>query len=122
MTIGWKLDRAERDALLARFPPRYAEAVADHVTLLANDAGGESADPPAPIAQARIVGHADDGAGVEAMVAALDGSTERPDGGTWHVTWSLAPGRRARESNDVIARLGWTALDGGPLRLEPARW
>ena len=31
--IGWKLDKGEREQLLARFPPRYPEAVADHVTL-----------------------------------------------------------------------------------------
>ena len=31
--IGWKLDRAEREALLRRFPPRWAQPVADHVTL-----------------------------------------------------------------------------------------
>lgn len=122
MTTGWKLDHDQRSALLARHPPRYAQAVADHVTLLANHAGGMTADPPEPVGAACIVGHADDGAGVEAMVVAIDGSTRRPDDGTWHVTWSLAEGRTAKESNAVIARLGWQALDGGPLNLEPARW
>jgi hypothetical protein len=29
--VGWKLDRSDREALLRRFPPKYAEAVADHV-------------------------------------------------------------------------------------------
>lgn len=33
--VGWKLDRAERAALLAAFPPKFAQAVADHVTLKA---------------------------------------------------------------------------------------
>lgn len=73
-------------------------------------------------ANARIVGRADDGRGVEAMVVELDGSTTRPDGGIWHVTWSLADGREARESNDVIAIHGWAALDGPALALLPARW
>lgn len=122
MTTGWKLDRAQRDDLLARYPPRYATAVADHVTLLSNQAGGATADPPAPAGEARIVGHADDGAGVEAMVVAIDGSTDRPDGGTWHVTWSLGEGRAARESNTVIAERDWTPLDGPVLDLSPARW
>lgn len=122
MTTGWKLDRDRRAELLARFPPRYALAVADHVTLLSNGVGGAAADPPGPVSQARIVGRADDGAGVEAMVVEIDGGTARPDGSTWHVTWSLAEGRAARESNDVIAALGWQALDGGELALSPARW
>lgn len=122
MPTGWKLDRAQREALLGRYPPRYAEAVADHVTLLSDKAGGDSADPPNPAPDARIVGRADDGAGVEAMVVAIGGSTDRPDGGVWHVTWSLAEGREARDSNDVIAQHGWSEFDGGPIQLEPARW
>jgi hypothetical protein len=115
--IGWKLDRSERDALLERFPPRYPEAVADHVTLEKGDA------PLPPDVNAKIVGHADDGNGVEAMVVALDGSTDRPDGSTFHITWSLAPGRRAVESNDVLKKRGWDAL-GEPIAVTvtPARF
>lgn len=117
--IGWKLDRAERAGLLRRFPPRYANVVADHVTL-ATDARG---DPlPGPV-RAAIVGRADDGEGVEAMAVAIDGSTERPDGSTFHITWSLAPGRRAVESNDVLRELGFAALDEQvPVALSPARF
>jgi hypothetical protein len=115
--IGWKLDRTEREDLLRRFPPRYPKAVADHVTLEKSDA-----TLPPPVA-ARIVGHADDGNGVEAMVVALDGSTDRPDGSIFHITWSLAPGRRAVESNDVLRDRGWDAL-GEPVRVTvtPARF
>ena len=115
--IGWKLDRSERDALLRRFPPRYPEAVADHVTLEKSEA-----PPPQPVA-ARIVGHADDGNGVEAMVIAIDGSTDRPDGSTFHITWSLAPGRRAKESNDVLKDRGWDAIEQPiPVTVTPARF
>ena len=32
------------------------------------------------------------------MVVELDGTTDRPDGSTYHITWSLGPGRkRARK-------------------------
>lgn len=115
--IGWKLDASQRDELLARFPPRFGRVVAHHVTLRPFVA----ADSPLPDpVQAQLVGEACDGEGVQAFVVAIDGSTARPDGGTWHVTWSLAPGRKAKESNDVIAR-GWTALDAPvALRLAPA--
>jgi len=119
MTIGYKLDLGARLALIEEFEPRYGHVVADHVTLRA----GEDADPvPEPIGQAEIVGHADDGDGVEAYVVAIDGSTQRPDGGTWHITWSLAPGRSARESNDVIAERGWTPMAPHALLIYPARW
>ena len=115
--IGWKLDRDERAALLKRFPPRYDQPVADHVTLQ------KTAARLPPRMTARIVGRADDGAGVEAMVVALDGSTDRPDGSTFHITWSLAPGRRAVESNEVIRERGWDRLDETvPVTVTPARF
>ena len=105
--LGWSLDRQARRELLERFPPAYADAVADHVTLRAGI--GLEDDKPAP-ASCRIVGRADDGEGVEAMVVEIDGTTDRPDGSIYHITWSLdrARGRRAGESNDVIRKLGWT--------------
>lgn len=111
---GWKLDRSEREQLLRRFPPHYPQAVADHVTL----EPGEGPLPPQ--VSARIVGHADDGAGVEAMVVAIDGSSDRPDGSTFHITWSLGPGRRAKESNDVLRDRRWTAMDPVPVTVRPA--
>jgi hypothetical protein len=120
MTIGWKLDPDCRDMMLSRFPPRYERVVADHVTRHFNHEL-DAAAPPA-ISNARIVGRADDNVGVETMIVALDGTTTRPDGGTWHVTWSLAEGRSARESNDLLADNGWEPLDGGQLRLTPAVW
>src|SRR3954465_8802294 len=105
--IGWKLDRAQRAELLQQFLPHYPNVDADHVTF-------RRAPPDAPLpdeAEAEIVGRADDGAGVEAMVVRLDGTTDRPDASPWHIPWSLAEGRRAQESNDVIAARGWTAFD-----------
>lgn len=118
--IGWKLDRVEREALLRRFPPAYSEVVADHVTLRV---GATAATPlPRPV-EAAIVGRADDGDGLECLVVGLDGTTDRPDGSTYHVTWSLGPGRRARESNDLLRERGWTPLPAPvPLTLKPARF
>ena len=112
---GWLLDPAEREALLARFPPHYPVVVAHHVTLKFGDA----AAAPQP-ASGEIVGEADDGTGVQALVAAIDGGIARPDGGTFHVTWSLAEEREARESNDVIAECGWRPVTPPvPLQLTP---
>jgi hypothetical protein len=113
---GWLVDPAQREALLARFPPRYPRVVAHHVTLKFGD---RHAAPPGRVS-AEIVGEADDGAGVQALVVAIDGSPARPDGATFHVTWSLAEGREAKESNDVIAAHGWTPVHPpAPLRLVP---
>ena len=100
---GWLVDPDARDALLARFPPRYARVVAHHVTLKFGD---ETARTPTETL-GQIVGEADDRAGVQALVVAIGGTTARPDGGVFHITWSLEAGREARESNDVIVA-GWT--------------
>jgi hypothetical protein len=118
--IGWKLDRDQRKELLQQFPPKFSEVVADHVTLAARvDAGAELPSEQ----HGEIVGRVDDGEGVEAMVVSLGGTTDRPDGSTYHITWSLAPGRSARESNDVIACLGWTPIElPMPVKLAPARF
>lgn len=114
------MNRDERAQLLERFAPRYAEVIADHVTLRV----GANATTPLPRqVPARIVGRADDGKGVECMVVELDGTTDRPDGSTYHITWSLGPGRKARESNDVLRDCGWEYLDAPiSIDLEPARF
>lgn len=118
--IGWKLDRGERAELLEQFPPRYPDPIADHVTL----AVGEGQRPlPGPV-DATIVGRADDRRGLECLVVAIDGSTDRPDGSTFHITWSLdkSRGRKPRESNDLLREQGWDRLAKEiPVGLEPAQ-
>ena len=100
---GWELPESERDALLPIFVPRYATLVADHVTLRF----GTDEDTPLPTARTgEVVGEADDGEGVQALVVRIAGTTDRGDGSHYHITWSLGPGRRAKESNDVIAAKG----------------
>ena len=117
---GWKLPQEQRTLLLERFPPKYSNVVADHVTLRVG------ATPQTPLPRevdARIVGRADDGDSLECLVVELDGTTDRPDGSTYHITWSLGPGRKARESNDVLRDKGWSHIDAPiAVELEPARF
>ena len=118
---GWKLPEVERELLLRRFPPKYENVVADHVTLRA----GATLQTPLPDkpASSKVLGRGDDGSGLECLVVEIDGTTDRPDGSTYHITWSLGPGRRARESNDVLRDRGWDYLDAPiPVELEPARF
>lgn len=119
VTIGWALSRAQRLELLAQFEPAYPDVIADHVTLKTR------VPETAPLPGERvgeIIGRVDDERGVEAMVVKIDGTTERPGGGVYHITWSLDDGREAVESNDVIEKLGWASLpEPIPIVLEPAR-
>lgn len=115
--IGWKLDRDQRRALLDQFVPVWPDVIADHVTL----EGRTSAPLPGPVSAA-IVGESGDD-GLQALVVAIDGQTKRPDGSTFHITWSLdrGQGRRAVQSNDVIKERGWTRLaEPVPVDLTPA--
>ena len=118
--IGWKLDRNQRSELLQQFPPKYRNVDADHVTL------SVGSSPSAALPEethGEIVGRVDDGRGVEAMVVRIDGTTDRPDGSTYHITWSLEDGREAHESNDVLRGQRWEEFDlPMPVELHPARW
>ena len=119
--IGWKLDRGQRAELLAQFPPRYADVIADHVTLKTEAGRGELPDP----VDAAIVGRADDHDSLECLVVEVDGTTDRPDGSTFHITWSLdkSKGREARQSNDVLKERGWTSFGTSiPIQVDPAKW
>ncbi len=117
---GWKLPKDERERLLEHFPPEYERTIADHVTLQA----GAGAETPLPGGvDAKIVGRADDGTSLECLVVEIDGTTDRPDGSTYHITWSLGPDRKAKESNDVLQDQEWERIERPiPIRLEPAKW
>lgn len=118
--IGWKLPPDERERLLQRFAPKYENVVADHVMLKA----AVDADTPLPEQDyAKIVGRGDDGDSLECLVVEIGGTTDRPDGSTYHITWSLGTGRKARESNDVLRDRGWERIDDPMgIRLKPDRF
>lgn len=117
--VGWLLPEAERARLLERFPPAYPDVIAHHVTLEA----GVDEDRPLPKPRdGCIVGIADDGRGVQALVVEIAGTTERPDRSTYHITWSLdqKAGRTAIQSNDVIREHGWKPAGPETVDLTPA--
>jgi hypothetical protein len=119
---GWKLDPDDREQLLARFEPLFPDVIADHVTLRT----GTDHKTPLPCETAgEIVGEANDGTGVQALVVRIGGTTDRSDGRTYHITWSIdrARGRRPVQSNEIIAQRGWRSFpEPVPIRLKPARF
>lgn len=103
---GWKLNDADRERLLEEFPPRFPDVVAHHVT--------KNLKPFVPAeAEVVVVGYACDDGGVEVLVVEVNGTSARPDGSTYHITWSLdrAAGRKPVHSNEVLQQLGWGGLD-----------
>jgi len=117
---GWKLPADERRRLLPAIPSRYGRVVGDHVTLRF---GTDAATPLPTETEGEVIGEADDGQGVQALVVRIDGTTARGDGSHFHITWSLGPGRAAKESNDVIRARGWRDLYRPiAIRIESGSW
>ncbi|RYD64491.1 MAG: hypothetical protein EOP83_09585 [Verrucomicrobiaceae bacterium] len=101
---GWAMDVGERDRFLVQFPPLYPNVIAHHVTHQFNV--GE-ADPRPGTPEAYVVGWIDDPElYVQALVIEINGTTVRPDGLTYHLTWSNdhSKGARAKHSNDALKR------------------
>lgn len=120
-TNGWLLHPLQRNELLKLYAPRYQDVVAHHVTL---SSSFDKVDVPAPT-RGTIIGRVDDDNGVEALIVEIAGSTNRPDGGTYHITWSLdrSRNREPKDSNDAIARCGWQRLaQTHEIELMPAYW
>lgn len=105
--VGWLLNEIDRNHLLMVYPPKYDRVIAHHCTLVF----GVNSDVELPVeTEAFVVGRVDDGNGLEALIVSIGNTTNRPTGGTYHITWSLAEGRRPSQSNDVIDMIGWTTV------------
>lgn len=102
MYTGYLLTEKTRNTLLAQFPPKYAKVVAHHIT----EKFGVPSDavPPAMPKTVKVVGYIDSGDGVEGLLVEVNGSIARPDGSKYHITWSLADGRKAVETNIYVDR------------------
>jgi hypothetical protein len=101
---GWLLPEADRDKLLRLFPPTYHDVIAHHVTLRMG--ANEVPEPTEGV----IVGIVDDGNGVQALVVQIDGAINRPDGYTYHITWSVdreTHNRKPFHSLNVLKEKGW---------------
>lgn len=99
---------ASRAELLERFPPKYPDIIAHHITLKYGAAEGETPREPGHV---RIVGH-HDGGNIQVLVAEVDGEQHQQtetDGAKrfLHITLSLdkAQGVSARNSNDLLEKI-----------------
>lgn len=107
---GWEVSGHARSILQSTFPPRFSEFIGHHIT----HQFGVKSDAPLPDSDAEIqvVGYACNEEGLEALVVSVNGSTTRPDGKTYHITWSLERdlGFKPAQSNALVAA-GWQAVN-----------
>lgn len=105
--VGWELPEKDRAMLLTFFRPQHADVIAHHVTLK----NGVKEDVELPTeTSAHVVGYAVND-GVEALIVRIGGTTERPGGGVYHITWSIdrGAGFKPVHSNDLI-KTGWVNI------------
>ena len=114
---AYVLDNASREQLLAKFPPKYPKEVAHHITV--EYPAPENAVAP-PAAKVNVVGYVDSGDGLEALVVSVNGKSERPDGKTYHITWSLDPTKYSpKDSNELIQKKKFTLVRALPVQTTP---
>lgn len=99
--LGYRLSPQAREALLRAFPPKYKDVIAHHVTSNPGVKIGTQTPQPEKV---EVIGHADDGEGVQAAVVRVGGRTHREDGRRYHITISIdrARGRKPAHSNDIV--------------------
>lgn len=106
---AYVLDDASKNILAERFPPKYPEFIGHHITV----EFGVPADTDVPVpANIKVIGYKDSGDGLEALVVSVNGSTRRPDGQTYHITWSLD-----RSKYSPVDSNGLLRADGGRFTL-----
>ncbi|RSU79012.1 hypothetical protein BRX37_03845 [Sphingomonas sp. S-NIH.Pt3_0716] len=97
--MGWIIPEDDLQILKTTYPPRHAPLEVPHCTLALGCSRGTRLPPPR---KGVIFGKIDNLDGVEALLLTIDGETIRPDGAILHITWSLAPGRKPRDSHEAI--------------------
>ena len=76
---------------------------------------------PEPAEKVEVVGIADDGNGLEALIVKVNDSATRKDGKVWHVTGSYDPSKLAPAAFDVFAKPG-KDKDGQPKATDNPNW
>jgi hypothetical protein len=115
---AYVLDDSARNTLLAKFPPKYPKVVAHHVTVQFGVPADTEVPPPANV---KVIGYADSGDGLEALVCTVNGKAEREDGKRFHITWSLDPTKYSPvDSNKLLASNKFTLTLGTPVATTPA--
>jgi len=87
MYTGYLLSDNSRKILMETFPPKYPDVIAHHIT----ETFGVPANHPPPQSpdSVEVIGYVDNSDGVEGLVVSINGNTDRPSGGTYHITWSI---------------------------------
>lgn len=100
------IDQQDRNRILSKFEPKFPEIIFHHITY-----NGPKDEIPEITNDFKIVGYTFID-GLEAFIVAVDGNINRPDGGIYHITFSLDrdKGFKPVHSNDVIKNTGFEKI------------
>lgn len=107
---GWMISDSDRAKLLALFPPVFPNVKMSHVTL---EHGCDPYEIPVN-ADLCVVGYVTDNV-AQVLVVEVNGTSERPDKGTFHITVSFANGASAKESLVTLEKAEPVAVNRTPL-------
>jgi hypothetical protein len=110
---AYLIKEESRKVLLERFPPKFSESIAHHVTYCFPD----KVAPPM-IEKVKVIGYAENHR-LECAVVEVNGGIERPQGGIFHITLSLdrSLGAKPVHSNKVLKK-GWQSVEPLELNVE----
>lgn len=93
MYTGYEIERGSRNKLIALYPPKYPNVLGHHIT---EEFGVKDGKPPKQPRQVFVIGYINNGENVEGFLVAIDGVTDRPSGGKYHITWSIDRSKGAK--------------------------
>lgn len=100
---AYNLTESARESLLKTFPNRFNKIAAHHVTF---KFGASETDPLPSMAKIIVVGYSFN-ENIECVVVSVNGSTQRPDGKTYHITLSHNNKAKPVDSNKLIEDKGY---------------
>lgn len=102
MYNGYEIEQGSRQKLLTLFPPKYPTVLGHHITEKFGVKDSEDV-PPQP-KTVSVVGYINNGENVEGFLVEIDGTTRRPDGSKYHITWSIdrSTGAKPFHTNNYV--------------------
>ncbi len=118
MYCGWLVEN--RSHVLARIFPRFPDVIAHHVTH-AIMRKKETLEQYGLTDEVGVIVAEVYNDKIQAVIVEINGSTIRPDGGHYHITWSLdrEAGAKPFDSNILIAESGFEPTMRIPVILKP---
>lgn len=113
--LAYKISDESRARLLSDFPPKFADVVCHHVTMIFGISKPDDSTIDtfnAANIPVSVVGYSEDNACEALVVSVGEAGTVREDGKVFHITHSLdkASGITPKYSNVMLERVGWTPL------------